>query len=169
MHLGRAILYFILVSILIACSDGNDPAATAGSGVAAFNPAQPGADFTPIADQTAATNTINRMWQQLTSPVCWDASFVGNPTAAGTPAGVSQYQFYGQNQYRHVGFSTQAGNLFLHAVGYHNGYDTAIVETWTGDIEALVLVNDTTLVHVLKNPSGVPFTSWYGAAMQGCL
>lgn len=159
----------VLLLSLISCDGNSGNFSAAANQVYAFNPAQPETAFTAIADPSAATGTQNRMWEILTAPLCWDASFVGDPTIAGSPASVSQFQFFNPGNYRHVGFSIFSGQIVLHAIGYHNGYDTVIVETWTGDIEALVIVNNMTLVHILKNPSGVPFTTTYGAVQQGCL
>ena len=56
--------------------------------------------FIPVADPDEKNALIQEMWQTLTAPECWDSSFVGDPTAGGTPTAVAQFSFFDPYQYR---------------------------------------------------------------------
>ena len=134
-----------------------------------FDPQQPG-EFRALTDQSEQQTLIDDMWQILSAPGCWDASFVGDPTAAGSPAGVAQLSFNGNYQYRYAGsFDTYFGTILLFDVGYYEGYPAAIVETWTGGVEGLVIVNDESFAHVLVSPGGSPYTMTYRPSGSVCL
>jgi hypothetical protein len=110
------------------------------------------------------------MWQTLTVSECWDASFVGDPTAAGTPAALAQFSFFDPFQYRYVS-STDVffGGISLFNIGHYYGYPAAIVSTWTGEREGIVILEASEFVHVLTNPESSLFTVTYRATDGPCL
>ena len=126
--------------------------------------------FTPVTDPDGKEALIQEMWQTLTVPECWDASFVGDPTAGGTPAAVAQISFFNPFQYRYVS-STDVffGGISLFDIGYYYGYPAAIVSTWTGEQEGIVILEASEFVHVLTNPEGALFTVTYRATDGPCL
>jgi hypothetical protein len=126
--------------------------------------------FSPVTDPVAKEALIQEMWQTLTVPNCWDASFVGDPAVGGTPAAVAQLSFFDPFQYRYVS-STDVflGVLSLFNIGYYYGYPTAIVSTWTGETEGIVILDASQFVHVLTNPEGAVFTVTYTATDEPCL
>jgi hypothetical protein len=162
---NQAILFACFLS-LTACGGGSGSGGN-GGGFEVFNPSAPGSDFVRATTTSEQDALLLEWWNVLIAPICWDSSFVGDPTIGGTPASVSQYQFHSNYQYRHVGFSTFFGAIFFHDIGRYQGYTTAIVETWTGDVEAIAVIDGNTIVHVLKNPSGVPFYVAYGTVGAG--
>jgi hypothetical protein len=98
-----------------------------------FDPRNPGPGYVAVDDTAAQDALIQEMWRVLTAPSCWDAS------VAGPVANVTQFQFHGQFEYRHYGFSIYFGAIQAYGVGRYQGYPTAIVSTWTGDVEAIVI------------------------------
>ena len=126
--------------------------------------------FRPVTDPVAKEALIQEVWQTLTAPTCWDASFVGDPAVGGTPAAVAQLSFFAPFQYRYVS-STDVflGVMSLFDIGYYYGYPTAIVSTWTGETEGIVILDASQFVHVLTNPEGARFTVTYTATDDPCL
>ena len=129
-----------------------------------FRPSNPGAGWAPATTVAERQNLINSVWSALAGPSCWDATSV-------LPVGhVSQFQFFGQYEYRHFGFTTFFGQVFLHDIGHYQGYETAIVETWTGEVEALVIVSGSVIAHVYPHIDGQTITVLqYGASNGPCL
>lgn len=168
-----------LALTLAACATPNEPgqnnnqnapnANNPGNGNAgglniSFRPSNPGAGWVPAATVAERQTLINNVWAALSAPACWDAS------AFLPVAQVSQFQFYGQNEYRHFGFTINFGSVFLHDIGRYQGYDTAIVETWTGEVEALVIVNSNVIAHVFPHIDGRSITVLqYGRSNGPCL
>lgn len=126
--------------------------------------------FVPVTDPDEKEALTQEMWQTLAVPECWDASFVGDPTAGGTPAAVAQFSFLDPFQYRYVS-STDVffGGISLFDIGYYYGYPAAIVSTWTGETEGMVILEASEFVHVLTNPEGALFTVTYRATEGPCL
>lgn len=129
-----------------------------------FDPANPGSDYNAVTDPAAQGTLIQQMWTTLTTPACWDATSV-------LPVGhVSQFQFYGQYEYRHYGYSTMFGGIYLHSVGRYRGRPAAVLETWTGVIEALVIVDGSTIAHAFPNVENTALVvTQYGASSGPCL
>ena len=129
-----------------------------------FRPSNPGAGWVPAATAAERQSLINTVWSTLSAPACWDATSV-------LPVGhVSQFQFFGQNEYRHFGFTINFGAVFLHDIGRYQGYDTAIVETWTGEVEALVVVSRNVIAHLFPHLDGKTITVLqYGGSNGPCL
>lgn len=129
-----------------------------------FDPANPGSDYTPVTDPGQQGILIQQMWTALTTPACWDAT-------SALPVGhVSQFQFYGQYEYRHYGYSTMFGGIYLHSVGHYKGRAAAVLETWTGVVEALVIVNGSTIAHAFPNVENTALVvTQYGASDGPCL
>jgi hypothetical protein len=154
----------VLGLALLACS-GSDDSTGGQIDLQNLNPGNPGADYVPVTDQIEQNELIQEMWGILTSPSgCWDAS------AAGPVATVSQFTFFGNFEYRHFGFSTFFGNVVLHSVGHYQGRMTAIVETWTGVVEALVILDSSTIAHVFPNPANTALVvTRYGTSSGPCL
>ena len=165
-HPARAArLWPIALAALLAVACGGDRAGR----VAAFDPADPGWRFTRAADRETALEQLERLWRAMIAPPCWDASRAGDPAAADAPGGVPQFRFRDDFRYRYTGLSTFAGRIRLRDVGHHGTADAVIVETWSGGLEAFVAVDRDTLAHVMTNPAGEPFVSYYRAATRGCL
>jgi hypothetical protein len=61
------------------------------------------------------------------------------------------------------------GSVSLFHIGYYRDYPTAIVTTWTGETEGIVILNASQFVHVLTNPAGALFTVTYTATDDPCL
>lgn len=156
----------LFVLLIAACSDSSDNGG-GGQNIPVLDTANP-VNFVAATSNEEYTQLADEMWSLLSSATCWDASFVGDPTIGGTPASVDQFQFYGGNQYRHVAFSTTAGLVFLYDIGKYYGYTTAIVDIG-GYVDAIAIVDNSTIAYFTKNPSGVPFVIYYGASNQGCL
>ncbi len=129
-----------------------------------FRPSNPGAGWVPATSASERQALINSVWTALSAPACWDATSV-------LPVGqVAQFQFFGQNEYRHFGFTINFGAVFLHDIGRYQGYDTAIVETWTGEVEALVIVSSNVIAHLFPHLDGKTITVLqYGASNGPCL
>jgi len=163
---NKAVLFACVLSLTACGGEGGGGGGTA-RGFEVFNPSAPGPEFVRATTNSEQEALLLEWWNALIAPICWDSSFVGDPTIGGTPASVSQYQFHSNYQFRHVGFSIYFGDIFFHDIGHYQGYTTAIVETWTGDIEAIAVIDGATFVHVLKNPSGVPFYVAYGSVGAG--
>ena len=172
-HLKRLLLLGLAIT-LCACGGGgggdDSGSENNSSALTVFNPNNPGTAFQPQRDATLQQDQANRMWNILSSPSCWDSTFVGDPTIGGTPAGVAQFSFFNNDQYRYVGeLDTYFGTIFLHDIGTYEDHDTVILETWTGSVEAIVILSDTQFAHVLTNPSGTPFYTSYGPQNDRCL
>jgi hypothetical protein len=138
--------------------------ANVNQSVAIFDPANPGADYQAVNDPGQQGVLMQQMWTALTAPACWDASAV-------VPVGhVSQFQFYGQYEYRHFGYSTNFGGIFLHSIGHYKGRAAAVLETWTGVLEALVVVDGSTIAHAFPNVENTALVvTQYGASNGPCL
>ena len=146
------------------CSnDGN----SGGGGIdlSALVPSNPGSDYAPVNEPAAQAALAADMWATLVAPSCWDAS------AAGPIAVVSQFQFSGQDQYRFVGGTDIFfGAIFLHSIGHYQGRQTAILETWTGVVEAIVILDGATIAHVFPNPANTAIVvTRYGTSNGPCL
>ena len=160
--LGRAALAAALA--LAACSE--DSTGPDGADLA-FRPSNPGSDFVPAATVAEQQELSTDIWATLSSPSCWDASAI---VQAAQPVGtVAQFQFYQGNQYRFYGFSVFLGTVLLHQVGRYQGLPTAIVETWTGEIEALVVVSAQEIAHVYPHLDGSIIVLRYAASGGPCL
>jgi hypothetical protein len=147
---------------------GCGPAGGGGGGrqidLSGFDPRNPGPGWVAVNDAAAQDALIQEMWRVLTAPSCWDAS------VAGPVASVTQFQFYGQFEYRHYGFSISFGAIQAFGVGRYQGYPTAIVSTWTGDVEAVVILSDSTIAHVYPHIDGVTLiVTLYGTSNGPCL
>eukprot|EP01025_Chloroclados_australasicus_P021368 TRINITY_DN2248_c1_g1_i2.p2 TRINITY_DN2248_c1_g1~~TRINITY_DN2248_c1_g1_i2.p2 ORF type:complete len:172 (-),score=13.22 TRINITY_DN2248_c1_g1_i2:563-1042(-) len=120
-----------------------------------------------VVDPTEQQAIWNRAWSKLLSMPCWDSSFVGDPTAFGTPAGVSQFSFGGYSDWRFVGsMDTYWGTVKVQSLGYYEGMDTVVMETWTGGYEGFIIGSgqyENQILHVLTNPSGVLYDVFYYA------
>lgn len=164
--MGRRCLVMLLAaSTLAGC--GDDPAGPGADASLAFNPANPGSDFVPAATVEEQQSLSAEIWAVLSGPACWDASAI---VQAAQPVGtVSQFQFHSGNQYRHYGFSVFFGTVLLHQVGRYRGLSTAIVETWTGEIEALVVVSSQEIAHVYPHLDGSITVLRYGRSDGPCL
>ncbi len=166
-----------LMIILTGCegADGqsnDDPASPQSNDIVnlSFDPNNPGSGFTPVNDPSEQDELIQEIWDTISTQHCWDASFVGDSTAAGTPAGTSQFEFYGQYQYRYVGtMDTYLGDIYLYGIGYYHGYKTVIFTTWTDDVEGLVVIDASKFLHILKNPDGTPFSTTYTLNTGNCM
>ena len=133
----------------------------------AFTPSNPGPGFVPAATVAEQQTLSQEIWAVLSAPNCWDASAI---VQAAQPVGnVAQFQFFSGNQYRHFGFSINFGAVLLHQVGRYHGLRTAIVETWTGEIEALVVVDSQEIAHVFPHLSGAITVLRYGRSSGPCL
>jgi hypothetical protein len=170
-----ALMVPVVVACLAACANEpagpggaaanvNNPQQAGNNGVTAFLPANPGPGFVRASTTAEQNALIQDMWTALTRPACWDASSF-------LPVGhVSQFQFFNQNEFRHYGFTINFGTVFLHDIGHYQGKETAIVETWTGEVEALVIVNRSTIAHIFPHIDGKSITVLQYAASNGpCL
>jgi hypothetical protein len=72
---------------------------------------------------------------------------------------VAQFSFFDPFQYRYVS-STDVffGSISLFNIGHYYGYPAAIVSSWTGEQEGIVILEASEFVHVLTNPEGALFT-----------
>eukprot|EP01024_Parvocaulis_polyphysoides_P058711 TRINITY_DN63245_c0_g1_i1.p2 TRINITY_DN63245_c0_g1~~TRINITY_DN63245_c0_g1_i1.p2 ORF type:complete len:165 (+),score=13.45 TRINITY_DN63245_c0_g1_i1:145-639(+) len=133
----------------------------------------------PVSDPTQSQQILQNIWNKLTSVPCWDSSFVGDPTAFGTPAGVSQFSFWGDGQWRYAGsMDTYWGTVRVNTAGryqdqYGVSYDGVIMETWTGDQEGFIIGKgqyEGSFLHVTYNPSGALYDVFYYAVQYpyGC-
>ena len=59
--------------------------------------------------------------------------------------------------------------ISLFDIGYYYGYPAALVSTWTGEQEGMVILEASEFVHVLTNPDGALFTGTYRATDGPCL
>ena len=152
----------VLLSSLTGCGGGDvdfDPRTNSGLILAE----------TAEEQQALAVEMVDVM---ITAPgECWDASVI---VGGAQPTGiVSQWQFsvdeVGNVRYRFVGFDTRFGTVLLRAIGRYDGLPTAIVETWTGDVEAFVVVSPAEIVHVSVSPGGGLSTVRYGTHRGACL
>jgi hypothetical protein len=82
----------------------------------------------------------------------------------------AQLSFFDPFQYRYVS-STDVffGGISLFDIGYYYGYPAAIVSTWTGEQEGIVILEASEFVHVLTNPEGALFTVTYRMTDAPCL
>lgn len=153
--------------LCVACASppaGPDDAPDAQLRADVFDPANPGPDYETVSDPAEQGTLIQQMWTTLTAPACWDATSV-------LPVGhVSQFQFYGQYEYRHYGYSIMFGGISLHSVGRYKGRPAAVLETWTGVIEALVITGGSTIAHAFPNVENTALVvTQYGASSGPCL
>lgn len=163
--------YCILACAVLAlagCTGGDNGSGQGRTNLPVLNPTNPDNAFVKVETQAKRQQLLDEMWTALTAPPCWDASFVGDPTIGGTPASVDQFSFYGNYEYRHVGFSTTFGPLYLYDIGKYYDYTTAILDIG-GYVDAFSIIDGNTIAYFTQNPSGVPFVIYYGAADQGCL
>ena len=126
-------------------------------------------DFVPVTDPAEQQKLIDEIWASLIRPQCWDSSYIGEPTYGGTPGNVSQLSFFGQAQYRYVGFEIWTGSVRLLDVGHYKGFQTAIISTWTDDVEAVIIISDSHIVHVTKPLDGTLIPVEFGASEGPCL
>jgi hypothetical protein len=162
----RYSLAWIFALGFLAC---NPAGSDAGQNGAVFSPSDPADTFQPSPDAAERDAIAMEMWAALTAPACWDASFVGPATPAGTPASVSQFTFSGQYQYRYYGFDTYFGSIQLIDVGHYKGRKAALLVTWTGETEGLILVNPDRIEHVSTNPAGAAYGLTYWRSNGPCL
>jgi hypothetical protein len=131
------------------------------------------ANFVPLTDPDDQQAMAQDLLNTLVSANCWDSSFLTDPTFFGSVGSVQQWTFSGDSQlaqYRFVGFETHVGAIVLLAAGSFHGFPTVIVSTWTGDIEAIVLVSSTRFVHAILHIDGVtPIWTEYGPTGGPCL
>ena len=147
----------------------NGGANNGGAPAKVFDPSAPLTTFQSTADPGERERIVQEMWPALTAPSCWDASFVGPATPSGTAAAVMQYTFSGQFQYRYYGFDIYSGTIRLVDLGRYKGYPAALISTWSGDTEGLILVDKSRFEHVLTNPSGVLYSLTYWTSNGPCL
>ena len=160
----RIACFAVLAVIVFGCGSSN--------GDVGFDPRN-AEEFEPATDPDDQRSLIDEMLRALITPPgeCWDASvIVGGMQPTGI---VSQWQFdadeFGNVFFRFVGFDTTSGTVFLQNIGRYNGWPTALVETWTGGPEALILLSPDELVHVSVNPGGGLSTVRYGMGRGTCL
>ena len=122
-----------------------------GVGGTALNPVSPGAQYVSQTDPAQQSALIQSMWQTLTAPPCWSGAFLTNPGVGGSVGSVAQFEFFGQDQYRFVGTSTFFGSIFLVDVGEYQGLPAALLSTWTGTDESLVILDGSTFDHSFPN------------------
>jgi len=167
---SRRLLVALLLLGTVACSSGGGDGSSGDGGEApvtvdegASNPGDGG--FVAASDQAEIDELIASMWASLSAPPCWDSSFI-----AGSVGSVSQFQFHDDYQYRYVGFSdTYFGYMSLWQIGRYQGYPAAVVTTWTEDTEMIVVVNETTIAHVIWHLDGTPILTYLGANNGPCL
>jgi len=156
-----------LVGLALAACSGDGGTGPAGGVNLSFLPSNPGSAFVPAATASEQQQLAADIWAVLSAPACWDASAI---IQAAQPVGsVAQYQFYSGNQYRHYGFSVWTGAVLLHQVGHYQGYATAIVETWTGEVEAFVVISSQEIAHVYPHINGSIIVLRYGPSGGPCL
>ena len=123
--------------------DGGD-----GTGL---NPVSPGAQYVSQTDPAQQNALIQSMWQTLTDPPCWSGAFITDPGIGGSVGSVAQFQFSGQDEYRFVGTSTFFGSIYLVDVGEYQGRPAALISTWTGTDEGIVVLDGSTFDHAFPN------------------
>lgn len=165
--LRNLVLSTTLALGLFACNSTETEAGASGGKV--FDPNLPASTFQSQTDAAEREKTINRIWAALSSPRCWDASFVGPATPSGSAGSVSQFTFSGQYQYRYVGFETWTGTIGLQDVGTYKGKPSVIFSTWTGGSEGLILVDDARIEHVMSNPDGALYSVTFWTSNGPCL
>lgn len=152
---------------LAACS-GKDSGGGGGGGSSLDFGDAPGPGdgngFEAEADDAARAALLDQMWGTLTGPNCWDASYNGSHVG-----NVSQFQFYGSYEYRHFGFNINFGGITLYDLGTYQGYPTAVLSTWSGEVEMLVLTSSSEFVHVFWHLDGSPVPTVYRATAGACL
>eukprot|EP01025_Chloroclados_australasicus_P062902 TRINITY_DN827_c0_g1_i1.p2 TRINITY_DN827_c0_g1~~TRINITY_DN827_c0_g1_i1.p2 ORF type:complete len:160 (-),score=14.12 TRINITY_DN827_c0_g1_i1:289-768(-) len=120
-----------------------------------------------VSDSTGQEAIWNRAWSKLTSIPCWDSSFVSDSTVFGFAGGVSQFSFGGYSDWRFVGsMDTYWGTVNVQSVGYYEGMDAVVMETWTGGFEGFIIGSgqyEGQFLHILSNPSGALYDVFYYA------
>jgi len=163
-RIRRTVAWISATSILVAC--GSDATGPGGVNLA-FNPGSPGSAFVPAATFEEQAALADEIWAALSAPACWDASAI---VQSSQPVGiVSQFQFYSGSLYRHYGFEVFTGAVLLHQVGRYEGFLTAIVETWTGEVEALIVLSGQEIAHVYPHLNGSIIVLRYGRSNGPCL
>jgi len=78
-------------------------------------------------------------------------------------------------RYRYVGITdTEVGAMLVHSVGcYTNArgesYRAAVITTYTGDLELLVVASAALIDHFIGNQGGFPLITRYDATAANCL
>lgn len=137
----------VTLAMLVSCGGGD----SGGGGGAALDPRNPGAGYSVESDPANQAALVQSMFQSLSTPPCWSGAFITNPGVGGSAGSVAQFEFFGQGQYRFVGTSTFSGTIGLASIGTFQGLRAAIVSTWTGVDEGIVIIDGSTFNHSFPN------------------
>lgn len=163
-------LAFVILLVLTACGDSNNKKKGNNQSSSASSEEIDMDKVVQDQDRAAITARMERMWPILISPECWDASVVTDPGHGGSAGIVNQFQFFADGRYRHVGFSTDSGSVQFYATGSYEGKDILALTTWTDDVEYILIVNETTIVHYSPTPDGKGLSSLvFGVNRGTCL
>ena len=77
--------------------------------------------------------------------------------------------FSGNGEYRYLGFETHVGSLSLIDVGHYRGKPAALISSWSGETEGIILDSKEHLEHVLTNPPGVLYAVNFWTSHGPCL
>ncbi len=114
---------------------------------------EPGDRFDPVSNKAQSDQLAAEIWATLheSNAQCWISR---NGT-------MQQYQFYEDGSfmsgplYRYSGMDVSVGQIITHDVGWYNNpsyarpFQAAIIETWSGDLEFLVIQDNQTIVHAV--------------------
>ena len=162
--------YALVIALgLIGCNSTESEASASSTSGAVFNPDLPSSAFQSETDAAKRQTLMTEMWTALSAPTCWDASFVGPSTPSGYAASVSQFTFSGSGDYRYVGFETHVGSLSLVDLGHYQGKPAALISSWSGETEGIILDSKEHFEHVLTNPSGALYAVSFWTSRGPCL
>ncbi len=114
---------------------------------------EPGDRFDPVSDQAQSNKLAAEIWATVheSNAPCWISR---NSTT-------QQYQFYEDGSfmpgplYRYSGIDVSVGQILTHNVGWYTNPDyaqpfrAAVIETWSGDLEFLIIQDNRTIVHAV--------------------
>jgi hypothetical protein len=160
------ISFICAASIVMACGPSD---AEGDGGGKVFDPQLPASTFVSETDAEKREKLMQQMWSALIAPACWDASFIGPATPGGSVGSVSQFTFSGEYRYRYVGYETHVGGVTLIDIGRYRGKPAALLATWSGETEGLILVDNKHFEHVLTAPSGGSYAVTFWTSGGPCL